>query len=261
MINVDFKKLVKLIYTDDAQKGALDELARHRRKLEQNGTDDVSKTVLRYIKNGIHYIPKNSYMNEEHIAEIEYIAEQTGTDLNGYGVNEKNDFYFSDKYVIPVRDSKNRILFYITHTFDNPKSAKYVNVYTDNYDGKEVAFKVYGMHNTQLALKQNRMVVVEGVFDSNILPEFNIPAVALLGTKLVPYHKQYLSRFKSIIYIPDNDVAGETAWKRFKKEFPNAIQYNVPLGFKDAEEFIYGGKKEQVKIWIDNLYKLQNSLL
>lgn len=256
MIELDFTKLVNTIFNDEAQRVALEELAKHRMKLPLDGDDDVSATVLRYIKNGIHYVPDG--YGDTYLEEIEYLAEESGSNLKGYGINENNSFFFKDKYIIPIRDSANKILFYVTHNYTNEKVAKYVNTYTDLFNGKEVFFKSYGMHNTQLALKQDRIVVTEGIFDCNALPEYNIPSIALLGTKIVEYHHIFLNRFNNIIYIPDNDVAGEMSWKNFKQKFPNAVKYTVPLGYKDVDQFLFEGKKNQVESWINELYILRN---
>lgn len=262
MITVDFNKLVKSILDDDAQKGALSDLAKHRLGLPMNSDKDVSDLVTMFAKNGIHYIPENTANQEQNLAEIEYLSEMTDSDLKNYGVNENNHFYFNDNFVIPVRNSKNQIIFYIVNNIDKDgKRPKYVNTYSDLFNGNEVQFKVFGMHNTLNALKQGRIVVTEGVFDSIVLSDKDIPTVALLGTKLVPYHKQFLNRFDNIIYIPDNDVPGETAWKKFKREFPNAIRYDVPLGYKDSDEFISNGIPYYVDNWITDLEKLKNKLL
>ena len=267
MIKVDFEKLVETIYSDENQLEKLEDLAIHRLDLEhkpfesftENEVKIFEETVLRYIKNGIHFIPENKGLLDLGTQELMYIAENSGTDLVGYGVNDKNLWNLTNGYIIPIRDIRNNIIFYINHSYMRDKSQKYLNIYTGLYGGSEHDIKVYGMHNTPLAYKTGLMVVVEGVFDCNVFPEFGIASSAMLGTKITKYQEHYYKRFDKLVYIKDNDFEGEMAWKKFKKTFPNAIPYSVPVKYKDSDKFYCDiHARSHFLQWIEGLKKLQS---
>ncbi|MFV1457822.1 hypothetical protein VJ282_35200, partial [Bacillus mycoides] len=91
---------------------------------------------------------------------------------------------FERGYIIPVWDGYMNIMFYINHSWLRDKSKKYLNIYpiTNSKNLKEM--KMYGMHNLKQGLDEDRIVVVEGVFDVLRLEQYGIPAVSLMGTKV-----------------------------------------------------------------------------
>lgn len=234
---MDMKKLVKWIVTDEDQIACIREVVDHRKG-----------DLKTYVRRGIFYIPPD-------LAELDYVIEQLGTTHEELGITKDNIELFEDGFIIPVMDSRFRVLFYINYSFLRHKSRKYLNIYTERFKGKEQTLKIYGMHNTRKAIKEDRIVVVEGLFDVLRLEQYGIPAVAMLGTGFLPYHAAYFKRFKRVIYVPDNDWAGEESWRRFKNQIPTAEPYRIRGVHSDVDEF---GKVNNAdfKDWIGTLKNL-----
>ena len=230
-IKFKYSDLVKWLVTDQ------DQLTIVKENLVEHRKGDL-KT---YIKRGIFYSPD--------LDEIAHICEQLGITEEEFGVTEDNQYLFEGGFIIPVLDSKNRLMFFINHDYRRDKSKKYLNIYTDEHGGKEKELKLFGLHNLKQALKEDRIFVVEGVFDELRLEQYGVPAVAGLGTKVMEYHKYFYKRFRHVIYIPDGDTSGESAWRKFKREVPHAEVMWLPTNYGDVDEF--GGKgKERFAEWI-----------
>ena len=238
MAKMNYKKLVKFLVNDDDQKEYLAELVEKR-----NGD------LKTYIKRGIFCSADGN------LEELSYVMEKLGMTEEDLDMDEISLGLFERGYIIPVWDGYMNIMFYINHSWLRDKSKKYLNIYpiTNSKNLKEM--KMYGMHNLKQGLKEDRIVVVEGVFDVLRLEQYGIPAVSLMGTKVMPYHKQFLSRFKTVIYIRDEDNAGATAWKRFKDEVPNAIEYRISGSYKDIDKFAQDSTFE-FEDWIKPLQTL-----
>lgn len=235
---MDYVRLVKWLAQDEDQLNCVRELVAHR-----------GGSLTAYIKRGIMYVPD--------LDEFEYIAEQIGSTLEELGVTETNKWLFEGGFIVPVLDSRYELLFYINHDFRRDKSKKYLNIYTDFYGGREKEMKMYGLHNTRRAVRQNRVVVVEGLFDAIRLEMHGIPAVAQLGTKLMAYHRSFYKRFDRVIYIPDNDTSGEAAWRKFREGVPDAEVYKINGVHNDVDAYGKANTREY-KEWIGELKKLGN---
>lgn len=238
MNKFNYKDLVRFLVKDKDQIACVKELVKHRKG-----------NLRSYVKSGIFYV--------QGVEEIGYITEQLGVTMEEFGVTATNKHLFEDGFIVPVMDSRRNLLFYINYDFRRDSSMKYLNIYTDFYDGKEKELKLYGLHNTKQAIQEDRVIVTEGVFDCNRLEMYGIPAVASLGTKLMSYHKSFYKRFKRVIYIPDNDSSGDSAWKTFRAQVPNSEVYRIRGISSDVDEF---GSKEtnEFKNWVEELKVLGN---
>lgn len=256
MINVNFEELVNHIKNDDVQKNALRELAKSRFKKDTSKITDEKLDFLvnMYVENGVHYIPEKENGMDYHLSELEYICDSMQITLKDYGITNENNFFFSGKFVIPVRTIDNKIVFYINHNFENEKVQKYINTYTGMYEENDKIFKSYGMHNFDSFMENDSIIVVEGVFDCMLLNYLGIPCYAMLGTKTVKYHELFINRVKRKLYIGDNDGAGDAGWKTFKKTFKDSFRVYIPTTkFKDIEEFFLLSSKGTVDSWINDL--------
>ncbi|MGM9929245.1 MAG: toprim domain-containing protein [Bacillus sp. (in: firmicutes)] len=237
MAQMEYKKLVKFLLQDDEQKGFIKELAKQRKM-------DSIKT---YIKRGIFC--------SLDLDELGYIVEQLGMVPDDLDVPQNEINSFDNGFIIPVWDGYNRLLFYINYSWERDRSKKYINIYPATNREHITKMKMYGMHNMQQALEEDRIVVVEGVFCVLRLESHGIPACSLLGTKILPYHKQFLSRFKRVIYVQDEDNAGSAAWRNFKREIPHAEAFRITGTQKDVDEFAGSGAYEFTE-WIEALKRL-----
>lgn len=216
---------------------------------------DVRKGSLKeYIKAGIFY---SSQFGDGDMGEVSYIAEQLGVTEEEFGVTKENKWLFEEGFIVPVWGIRNELLFYINYDYRRDKSKKYLNIYTNFYDRKEVEMKMYGLHNTKKAIEQDRIVVVEGLFDCIRLGMYGIPAVAVLGTKIMTYHKLYYKRFKRVIYIPDNDGSGESAARKFREQVPNSEIYRIEGTYGDVDDFGKSGTRE-FEEWVKKLQAYGN---
>lgn len=233
-IKLKYSKFIKWLVSDKDQVEFIrDNLVEHR-----NGD------LKTYIKRGIFY--------SRDIGEIEYICDQLGITLEEFGVTEENESLFENGFIIPVLDSRNRVMFYINYDYRRDKSKKYMNAYHNENGGKEKELKLFGLHNVKQAMREDRIFVVEGVFDVLRLEQHGLPVVAGLGTKVMDYHKYFYKRFKRVIYIPDGDTSGESAWRKFKREVPHAEVLWLPVNYGDVDEFGAKGK-ENFTEWVTML--------
>lgn len=258
MLNIKFEDLVEHIRNDEVQINALRELAKSRFKKDTRKiTEDLLDLLVdMYIENGVHYIPPLENGIENHLAELEYICESMGIELKDYGITNENSYFFSGKFVIPVRSIENKIIFYVNHNFDDEKVQKYINTFTGMFGETDKIFKSYGMHNFDEFLKNDTIVVCEGIFDSMLLSYLGIPTLAILGTQVVKYHEMFVKRFKNKFYIGDNDKAGDEGWKKFKSVFKDSYKLKLPsIQYKDVEESYLLNSESISKIWIDDIKK------
>lgn len=234
---MEYKKLVKFLLQDEDQKNFVKELAKQRKM-------DSIKT---YIKRGIFF--------SADLDELSYVVEQLGMHPDDLDVDHTEVNSFDNGFIVPVWDAYDRLLFYINYSWARDKSKKYINIYPLTNRDNLKAMKIYGMHNMKQGLEEGRMVVVEGVFDVLRLEHHGIPACSILGVEVLPYHKQYLSRFKRVIYIQDEDNAGSAAWRKFKMEVPNAEAYRITGVQKDVDAF-GGSDSFEFNEWITELKTL-----
>lgn len=234
VVKIKCKDIVKYIAKDKEQLKILKLLA-EKRKLKLK---DI-------VKRGIFAVPDQD--------ELDYLLEQWGYSFEDVFGKETTDVNLvTNGFMIPVLDSSNRILFYINYNWERVKSRHYLNVFPDELYNLSGNIKMYGGHNLAKGIKEGWVVVVEGLFDGVRLETEGVPVVALLGSKLLDFHKVFLSRFDQVIYIPDNDAAGEKGWRSVKYGLDNAFKYKVEGLYKDVDEFAREGGMDY-ELWLKRL--------
>jgi DNA primase len=88
----------------------------------------------------------------------------------------------------------------------------------------------------EMVSRERTVNVVEGVFDWLTLRQWDVPALALLGTHIRPAMVDALRRFEHIYLVLDGDTAGREATQRLLDDLgPMAMPVTLP-GVKDVAE-------------------------
>ncbi|AEH39629.1 DNA primase [Buchnera aphidicola (Cinara tujafilina)] len=130
-------------------------------------------------------------------------------------INKEKKFYdrFRNRIMFPIRDKYGNINGFGGRKLNNINQPKYLNS-SENpifYKNKNL----YGIYElTVQTLKPKQIIVVEGYFDVLSLAQYNIYAVALLGTVINSEHCKKLFQISdNIIFCYDGDHAGKkTNW-------------------------------------------------
>lgn len=154
---------------------------------------------------------------------------------------------FRDRLMIPIRDTKGRIIAFGSRTLADEKP-KYLNSpETTLFDKSKTLFALDRARDS--ISKEDRGLVVEGYFDAISLHAAGITnSVASLGTALTLQQLQQILRYtpsKQVILNFDADVAGIKATQRAIGAIEHEIYsgqvqlrvLNLPDG-KDADEFL-----------------------
>lgn len=231
-IKLNYKKLVEYLVNDEEQRELLKILA------EKRGME--LKTLLR---RGIFGVPDKD--------ELGYLLEQWGLSFEDvFGKDEVSVKLVNEGFIIPVLDSSYNVIFYVNYNWERGSARKYINVYPDGFDTSKM--KMFGTHNLAKGVKEDWIVVVEGMFDEIRLEEYGIPSVAIMGNKVTDYHVQFLSRFSTVIYISDADEQGFYGWQKVKNRVDTAIHYPIKSLSKDVDSFAQDDPMN-FKEWLDGL--------
>ncbi|MDJ0726083.1 MAG: DNA primase [Prochloraceae cyanobacterium] len=176
---------------------------------------------------------------------------------------------FRDRLMIPIRDTKGRIIAFGSRTLADEKP-KYLNSpETSLFDKSKTLFALDRARDS--ISKEDRAIVVEGYFDAIALHSFGITnAVASLGTAFTKNQLQQVLRYtpsNQVILNFDADFAGIKATQRAISEIESEIYsgqvklrvLHLPGG-KDADEFlqtspnavdIYHDSISNAPLWLD----------
>lgn len=214
-----YKELVKYLMKDKEQIKTLKILSEYR------------NIPLKYlVRRGIFCIPDTD--------ELSYLLEEWNMTFEEFfGKDISSVKLLNEGYIIPVLDSSYRIRFFVNYNWERGKARKYLNVFPDNFIESSKTLKMFGMHNMSQGIKEDWIVLVEGMFDVIRLESEGIPTVALMGNKLLEYHKIFLKRFNKVVYISDTDFMGILGWKKVRKGLDNVIHYPIKGLSKDVDEF------------------------
>ncbi len=165
--------------------------------------------------------------------------------------------FFRDRLMIPITDSKGRIVAFSGRTLDEVASGnpKYINSPETAWFKKKAT--VYGLDRaTPLMREENFVCFVEGYFDQWALERFEIPSVAIMGTALTPEHLTLIKRHTDkIVLVLDADAAGIGSTKKaLPLLLDNGFDVRIFAGLqgKDPDEWL-DGKKDKPKKVIDEL--------
>lgn len=233
---VSVKDIEKFTRSDEHQNEALTELARRR------GLD-----IETIYKAGIFFA--------QDYDEFYYMAEEIfGITVAEMGINEDKLYLYDNGFIIPICDTLGRIVYYINYSYARDSNEKYIMAHS-NFVKTDREIRFYGLNNFEKAMEHGTIAVVEGTFDSLRLSEHGIPSVAIIGTKINKYQRMFLSRFNKVVFIPDNDISGESAFNRYQKELKNVVRYDIPPYYEDVDDF---GKNDEefFKDWIVKLKEI-----
>lgn len=88
----------------------------------------------------------------------------------------------------------------------------------------------------EAASRERSVHVVEGVFDWLTLRQWNVPALALLGTHIRPSMVEALRRFERVFLALDSDAAGREATRRLSDDLGPIAMPVTLAGVKDVAE-------------------------
>jgi len=78
--------------------------------------------------------------------------------------------------------------------------------------------------------------VVEGIVDYVTLWQWGYQAVATLGTSIKTQDARRLARAAKVIFVPDNDEAGEAAAARWREAVGHGVVLRLPEGVDDVND-------------------------
>ncbi|WP_075431661.1 DNA primase [Buchnera aphidicola] len=127
--------------------------------------------------------------------------------------HKNNKLYdrFRQRVIFPIRDKYGKINGFGGRRINNLHQPKYLNSSeTPIFYKNKNLYGIYELKNQNPNPKQ--ILVVEGYFDVLSLAQYNIYAVALLGTIITVYHcKKLFQLSDNIIFCYDGDDAGKKA--------------------------------------------------
>jgi|SRR5690625_3042568 len=233
-VKLNYKELVRYLVKDETQRESLEVLSKKR---------ELPQKVL--LKRGIFCVFDTD--------ELSFLLEEWNlTFEDAFGKETDQVRLLNEGFIIPVLDSSYRIMFFVNYNWERGSGRKYLNVYPDSLSQSATNMKMFGAHNLSQAVKEDWIVVVEGIFDCIRLEHEGIPAVSIMGTKLLEYHKRFLNRFTKVIYISDADFEGYKGWQNVQKGLDNVIHYPIKGLSKDVDEFATRDTRGFAE-WLDGL--------
>lgn len=235
-VQLKYKELVKYLAQDETQQESLKVLAKKR-----------NMPLKSIIRRGIFCVFDTD--------ELSFLLEEWGLSFeDAFGKDREDVRLLNEGFIIPVLDSSYRIIFFVNYNWERGGARKYLNVYPDEFSKNGMNMKMFGAHNLAQAVKEDWIVVVEGMFDTVRLESVGIPAMSLMGTKLLEYHKRFLSRFTRVVYVSDTDGQGITGWRNVNKGLDNVIHFPITSIEKDVDEFASKDPRG-FKSWVQELKK------
>lgn len=189
------------------------------------------------------YIPNDIYMLHHFGSEI---AEYK------YGVYREEQCNFYKRLVFPVRGFNSRVAG--LGGWANDSQWKYVYSPDTLWDKNKYFF----MHpdDFRKALEDQYIIIVDGIFDAINLCRLGLHAGSLMGSNLSNWHRYYLSLFKYVIVVPDNDNAGVVLVKKLKKFRQDAIVLWQGKS-KDIDDYIKSHDTKKLIEQCNNLELMQ----
>lgn len=186
--------------------------------------------VARNLPQSVYHQAKGFF-----IPDFNYNHEIFGPYLDEKSLGLKGDSgypVFAGRFVYPILGFNNEVIGYVG--YDRDHQTKYLLSKSYGF-GQSTTF--YGMNMMRWIYKMGFVVVVEGIVDCLWLWMQGIPAIALQGNKLTPFHIQVLKRFGyNVLLVPDNDETGHKAITFWTKSLPQASVLKL-LNGKDIDEW------------------------
>lgn len=217
------------------------------------GTDEVIYELMTH--RGYHSPEMFTTLKEIGVFKLDYLSELTlmmpdltTQQLKQWGlVNESGDYILSGRYVVAIRDIAGNVTALVGW---HPKggSRKYVTTPTLGFS-RDASFFNLDCYKYSWEKWNGLVFLVEGIFDTIALRSIGLPALGNQGLEMSAVKTQILSRFGTVVGIPDNDTSGRSV-----NEFTNAssgksekfiwnIENNhvfaiLPSGVKDPDNFV-----------------------
>lgn len=212
---INFQSGINKIYDieGELQEHCLKELITNVRKITD--LELVDKNLADFKSNGMFYVYADDYLEKIYGPEVKsYQA--------GMYYDEQYCKYYR-RLCMPMRDFKGRVIGFIG--YNNGQDCPDENFVKYLYPNKTFFDKSRYMYIERdeyaRALADQYLCVVDGLFDKRTLELNNVHATSLCGSQVTKWHRHYLSFFKTIVVIPDNDKAGSKLVKDLKNNHPN----------------------------------------
>lgn len=195
---------------------------------------------------------KLSYWSEVDLVDSSLTAEE----VKLYGLKTaKGAYLLGDRYTVPIRDISGDVTalvgwypdykkYITTPTYGFSKGSQFFNM-------ECYAQSMRGAYPKQEGSTEESGLVylVEGIFDTLSLRSLGFPALGNMGLEMTRVKTEILTRFGTVVAIPDNDKSGRGTNKylsgvRGKGKHNEWVIKNkhvivqLPKGVKDTDDFI-----------------------
>ena len=151
-------------------------------------------------------------------------------DAEGVGLLRRQDGrtweFFSSRVTFVERDHAGRVIHLAGRALDSKARLKYLFL-------PGLPKPVYGLARLD---PSRPAFVVEGIVDYVTLWQWGYQAVATLGTSIKPQDTRRLARAAKVVFVPDNDEAGEAAAARWREAVGHGAVLRLPEGVGDVND-------------------------
>lgn len=182
------------------------------------------------------------------LSDLLAIANVDKQKLIDWGITLPNGFCGLEKrFVVPIRAVNGEVVALVGYY---PDSRKYITTPTFGFS-REACFFNSELYESGANALGCDTFLVEGIFDSLSLRSLGFPALGNMGLPLSVYKRSVLRRYKNIIAIPDNDLAGMSTIPMLNKlsgktkkniwmiDNPHVF-VRLPKGVKDIDDLVKG---------------------
>lgn len=222
-----YEKWIKHTTTSEMNLGFLEHL------VELRDGKENPQLLDSFASQGILAVPNEEFLYE-HLNEM-------GITLEDINYTKDEWFRLSGGFIIPVWSANKEFLFAINYDKErgedpNVNSGKYVNAFPTKRKEALKSMRIYGLENTEKAIEQGVIFLVEGALDKCRLESTGLPVITTMGSKLNTYQIRVLKRFKKIVNLSDNDRAGNEAKLNLIHKLKLVNIEKIPYGAKDIDD-------------------------
>lgn len=158
------------------------------------------------------------------IADLKiYMPEYTDSDFRDFGIlTAKGEYLLADRFVFPIRDIKGQVTALVGWKYMGG-AKKYITTPTYGFS-RDTTFFMFD--KAVDSLKSNGIIyVVEGIFGAISMNSIGLPTIAVQGIEISKIKSIMLTRFKKVIFIPDNDSSGLATNKYLNEMSGKSIKF------------------------------------
>ena len=227
------QQLVESLQADDYQLNKLKELVHMR-----NG--DFNQSLFdTYLAEGIFW--------SESLEMFEDVLSVAGSHPEDFGYEPV--YILTQGYLVPVYDHVGYVLFFINYNGNREKNQKYFIAYPPHIKEQLSQIRVLGLQDTKEFIEKQRVFVTEGVFDRLRLKAAGLPVIATMGTQLTDYFVAYIQRYKEILYVGDQDEAGQRSFLIGRHKGLN--MYKLPLPKEKDIDAFAANYPDDYALWLE----------